>query len=157
MKITDHTLLKYVAAVHMKPDSEICTASVLSQISSSLLTHCASQSHYSTRGLTWFLFLVHVVRELLLLILTGRYVYSKCYGQLKAYQEAIPWDFIWLTNGISSSVYKSKYVYRKFFVVLMEISEPIHVPFSKLAWHNFNMRRTIPISLTCHLLENSKS
>lgn len=34
-------VLKYMAVVHLKPDSEICNASVLSQITSSLLSRCA--------------------------------------------------------------------------------------------------------------------
>lgn len=72
----------------MKPESKICTVSLLSQTIK--LTCCASRSHYSTQGLRWFSLLVYVVRELLLLVFIERYFYSKSYGQLKAYQDAIP-------------------------------------------------------------------
>lgn len=84
--------------------------------------------------------------------------YSKSYGQFKAYQEAIPRVFIWLSNGNSNSVYKLKYKYRKgsgFFVVLVEISESIAGPL--LQTGIVLMRRAIHMSLSCHLLENSKS
>lgn len=96
-----------------------------------------------------------MIRELLLLILIRRDFYCKSYGQFKAYQEAIPRVFIWFTNGISNSVYEFKYEYRKFFVVLMEISASIACPF--LQTGIVLIRRTIHTSLTCRLLENSKS
>lgn len=87
-------VLKYIAAVHMKPKSKICTALVLPQSTSSLLTCCASQSRYNMRGPRWFSLLVHVVRELLLPIFIERHFYIKCYELPKAYQEAIPLNFI---------------------------------------------------------------
>lgn len=67
-----------------------CVIAVSNHQQSVKLTCCASRSHYSTQGLRWFSLLVHVVRELLLLIFIERYFYSKSYGQLKAYQDAIP-------------------------------------------------------------------
>lgn len=124
------TALGYRTAAHMAPDSETGAASTLSA-TPSVLWHTLLVSPL-TRGLRASSLPVHVARELLSLIFT-EVLYSKTYEQLKAYQEAIPWDFVWFTNGISNSVHEFKCIYRKrFYVVLVEICESVHVPFSKL-------------------------